>query len=64
MRYNGIVVVELYDRLSGRPVPVTKATVDVDFDELDDPMKSLTVAALEQAAERARTSIKYSGGHT
>lgn len=62
MRYNGTVKVVLYDRLSGRPVPVTTAKVDVDFDDLPDPLQSLTVAALQQATERARMAIKYNGG--
>ena len=64
MRYNGKVNVELYDRFSGRPKPAFTATVDVDVDELADPLQSLTVAALEQALERARAAIRFSGGHT
>lgn len=62
MRYNGKVTVELYDRISGRPKPCTTASVDVDIDDLPDPMQSLTVAALEQAAERVKSTIKFVGG--
>lgn len=63
MRYNGTVKVELYDRHMGRPDPAFTALVDIDIDELADPLQSLTVAALEQALEKARTMVKYSGGH-
>jgi hypothetical protein len=62
VRYDGTVKLELYDRVSGKPVPVTRATVDVELDDLADPMQSLTVAALEQALEQAKISIRYSGG--
>lgn len=60
--YRTEVQVRMWDDESGRPQPAVDSVINVTVDELDDPLQSLTIAALERALLILRSSLPYSGG--